>query len=47
MCHLVSLLERPGDLNLDGFLFFSLFNPLEHALLQHGANGFVLFGADN
>lgn len=47
MVGLVSLLERQGGLNLCGCLLFSLFNLLEHALLQHGANGFVLFEADN
>lgn len=46
VCRLVSFLVRPGDLNLGGFLLFSLFSPLEHAVLHHGANGFVLFGAD-
>ena len=39
--HLVSLLERPCGLNLGACLLFSPFNPLEHALLQHGANGFL------
>lgn len=46
MCRLVSFLVRPGDLNLGGLLLFSLFSPLEHVVLHHGANGFVLFGAD-